>query len=263
MRKDPVLKTRDEIENMRRAARVLRSLLANVRVLMKPGVRLRQIESFCVRYLDMHDAEASSIGYNGFPSACCTSLNDVLAHGVPDDSRLADGDVLSLDVTCRLHGWMADTAWTYCIGECSDEDRQLVQAAWDALRAGVGAVHAGGRIGSIGNAILRSLSHTSYVALPEFSGHGIGRDLHEEPGIPVTGRDMRGAPIVPGMVLNLEPVVAAKGAKVMLGSDGVCYRNATGERGAQFELSIAVRSNRVEILQFPEYEGDMPSRPPF
>lgn len=249
------LKTSVEIERLRVAAEALERVIAELGLVVRPGVTTHDLEQVGVLSLARNGLDSALIGYDGFPAAICTSVNNVAAHGVPGSRVLESGDIVTVDVAAGRDGWMADAAWTFAVGRLAPAARRIVRAAWRATMAGVVAARAGGRIGDIGSAVEREAGRLGCSVVREFTGHGIGRSLHEPPTLPNVASDGSGEPIVPGMVLNIEPVLTLGDGSVHLLDDGYSYATTDGTLAAQFEVTVSVRSDRTDILTLGRHRG--------
>jgi methionyl aminopeptidase len=243
-------KTPGEIDAMRAAGAVVAYALAAVRTQAQAGVRLSSLDR-TVRDV-LADAGASSpfLGYRPsfaptpFPGVICTSLNDAVLHGIPDDRRLEDGDLLSVDCGALLDGWAADAATSFCVGTGSDADHRLIEATESALAAGIAAAQVGARIGDISAAIAGVGRAAGCGINTQFGGHGIGREMHEAPSVPNEGRPGRGLRLQPGLVIAIEPWFLAGG------DDGFQV-----DAGAHAEHSVAVTAEGPRILTVPSAHG--------
>ncbi len=244
------LKTSVEVAQIRRACRIAEECLRRLDGDMKPGITTRKLDELAGKYLDSVRADSALRGYRGFPGNICASVNNVAAHGVPSDYVLEEGDVVSLDITVRAGGWHGDAAWTYIVGKGSVERRRLLRAAWSACLAGVKAAVAGGRIGDIGCAIQAASRKLGCSVAEDYVGHGIGREMHEDPMILNFGEQDTGMRIVPGMVFTVEPIVSLGAAEFRLSADGWTLATEDGSVSAQFEHTVAVFKDRTEVLTF-------------
>lgn len=242
------LKTRPEVERMRMTALAIERVLADLATVIAPGVLVSDLERVAELALRRNALRPVLDGYDGFPSVICASVNNVAAHGVPGAVALEEGDLITIDVSAERDGWMADAAWTYAVGRIDSQRRRLLRAAWRAMLAGVDAARAGGRLGDIGAAVVREAARAGCSVVREFTGHGIGRELHEPPVVSHCAIAGEGEPIVPGMVLNIEPVLTTGNGRVTLLDDGYSYVTADGSLAAQFEVTVAVRSEETDIL---------------
>lgn len=247
------LKTSLDVARIRKACRVAQGTLRHLAQHVAPGASTRELEQIAERYILANGAVPALKGYRGFPGVICASTNNITAHGIPDSTALDDGDVVTVDVTVGLDGWYGDAAWTYLVGDATDNRRALVRAAWRACLAGIVSVKAGGHLGDVGEAIKRVASRGGCSVVQEYVGHGIGRELHEEPRVPNFGMRGTGERIVAGMVFTVEPVVTAGGEAVHVLDDGWAVATDDGSLSAQFEHTVAVYRDGIEILTFGGY----------
>ena len=255
-----IRRTAVEILRLRRAAELVGSILRSVSPFVRVGETPTAIDLFCRDELHRVSARTAA-DLNLHPCATSISVNNVAVHGIPGEQPLMDGDVFTLDVACELDGWMGDGAWTYGVGNVSSDRRRLISAAWKATRAGILAVGAGGNTGDIGRAVEAEARRSGCVVLPGFVGHGIGSRLHEPPAIPNIGRATGGVPIEVGMVFTIEPILALKMTEPTLMDDGWSYACLDGTLTAQFEHTVAVLPDRIDVLTFPG--GFLPELPPW
>lgn len=240
------LKTSADVAGIRRACRAAASILHALKAAIAPGVTTRRLDDASAALMRSWGALPAVPA--GFPGNICVSVNEVAAHGVPDDRRLRNGDLVTIDVSLVLEGWCGDAAATYPVGEPDGDCLRVWAAARSALAAGVAAVRAGGHLGDIGAAILSEAGRHDCVVISELVGHGIGRRLHEEPQVFHTGRAGEGPPIVPGMVLTVEPALALGAGRIVKREDGWSLVTMDGAPAAQFEHTVAVFRERTEVL---------------
>jgi methionyl aminopeptidase len=258
------LKTRLEVERLRAAAEALERVLADLSTVIKPGVTTVDLEHVSRIALTRHGLEGVLEGYDGFPSVICASVNNVAAHGLPGPGVLEEGDLVTVDLSAQRDGWYADAAWTYGVGRLGTSQRRLLRAAWKATLAGAAAARAGGRLGDIGAAATREAGRAGCAVVREFTGHGLGEKLHEPPVVPHVSEEGSGEPIVPGMVLNIEPVLTLGEGRVTRLDDGFSYVTADGTLAAQFEVTVAVRSDRTDVLTLGRHRATLSgSGPPY
>ena len=256
------LKTTIEAGRLRLVARFLRRLLERLATRIAPGVTPLDLERYCSDYLRRRSVVAEWPGYNGFGHVICVSVNSVAAHGVPTDVPFERGDIVTVDVGADIDGWKGDLAWSFLVGDAPPEMEQLRIAAWQASVAGAVACRPGNRIGDVGVAIGRVAKRFGCSVLREFTGHGIGHAIHEEPAVPHLGKTQSGPPILPGMVLNIEPVLVLGHAEVTLLPDGWSYVTTNGSPTAQFEHTVAVFRAGCEVLSLHASELEQ-RQPPF
>jgi methionyl aminopeptidase len=244
------LKTGVEMQRIRRTARILEAIFRDLKSKIAPGISTQAINAYCERAILEKNALPVLRGYQGFPAAICASPNSVAVHGIPTDTPLVTGDIVTIDITISIDGWHADSAWTYIVGAASAEKNNLVKAAWKATISGILAAKAGGRIGDIGAAVERTAKRYGCSVLEEFAGHGIGRMIHEDPIIANTGTRGVGQPIVPGMVFTVEPILCIGKPCVRTLEDGWTVVTQDGSPTAQFEHTIAIFRDRTEIMTY-------------
>lgn len=249
------LKTDRSLRSMREAGRVVARALAAVREQAAPGVTPRELDRTARAVLAEAGAGSPFLDYRPswapvpFPAVVCVSVNDAIVHGIPDGRPLADGDLVSVDCGAILDGWVGDAAVSFTVGRARPEDTRLVDTAWEALEAGIAAARVGNRIGDIAHAIGRVCRSAGYGIPDGFGGHGVGRTMHEDPGVPNEGRPGRGAPLRHGMVLAIEPMLIAGGTdEHATAGDGWTIRTLDGSRAAHTEHTIAVTDEGPRIL---------------
>jgi len=248
-----MLKSRDEIEVMRAANRIVAAILERLAELVRPGVTTGELDRVAEELIREHGAQPAFKGYrvgdNTFPRCVCISINDEIVHGIPSETReLREGDIVGLDFGVRYQGFYGDSAVTVPVGKASAEDERLIATTRDALAAGIAQARVGNRMGNISAAIQRRAESAGFSVVRDFVGHGIGRRLHEEPQVPNYGNPDRGIRLRAGMVLAIEPMVNAGRAEVRIKADGWTAVTEDGTRSAHFEHSVAVTESGPEIL---------------
>lgn len=243
-----MLKTSLDVARIRKACRIVEDLLVSLNTLIVPGVTTSWIDSYCGDFISSRKGIPALKGYRGFPANVCISVNNVAAHGIGCDYRLQDGDIVTVDTTIEAEGWFGDGAWTYIAGSRSSSAKRLLKAAWKAMLAGVGEATAGKRLGDIGYAINRTAARYGCSVIEELAGHGIGKNIHEEPVILNTGSRGTGLPVVPGMVFTIEPILSLGSKDISLHSDGWSIITGDSSITAQFECTVAVFSEHTDIL---------------
>lgn len=243
---------------MREAGRVVARALAAARGAAAPGVRLRELDEAAREVLAAAKATSPFLGYQPsfartpFPAVICASVNDAVVHGIPGDYRLRDGDLLSIDCGAQLDGWTGDAAVSLIVGTPRPGDAELIAVAERALDAGVGAARVGNRVGDIGHAVGAVASAAGYGMPRDFGGHGIGRQMHEDPAVPNRGRPGRGLALRAGMAVAIEPMLLAGGAdELRVDPDGWTLRTADRSRAAHVEHTVAVTPAGPQILTLP------------
>lgn len=243
-----------EIEGMRAAGRLASEILDRVAERIRPGVSTAEIDRLVDELTSQRGARSAPYGYQGggttpFPAHCCTSINDVVCHGIPDPDRLLeDGDIVNVDVTPILDGFHGDTSRTFLVGEVSPIARRLVADTYKAMWLGIGAVRPGARVGDIGHAIQTFAEAQGYSVVREFTGHGIGVEFHTPPAILHYGAPGSGDPLLPGMTFTVEPMINLGHWKTEIQDDGWTAVTVDGTLSAQFEHTVLVTDEGVEVL---------------
>jgi methionyl aminopeptidase len=243
-----ILKGPEQIERMAVAGQVQARCLRMLRAKCRPGVTTGELDEAAARFIASQDAEPSFLGYRGFPGSICASPNSMVVHGIPGDYELRRGDVLSLDVGVTKDGWVADAAITVAVGEVSPVARTLLETTRAALFAGAEQVRPQNRLGDISHAIQSRVERDGFSIIRSLVGHGVGRDMHEDPQVPNYGEPGKGRELEPGMVLAIEPMVNAGGPQVRVGDDNWAVYSADGSLAAHFEFTVAVTEDGPRIL---------------
>lgn len=242
------LKSPEQIEGIRRAGRLTREILDLVGERIGPGVTTDEVDRWIAEATAARGAIAASLGYRGFPKSSCTSVNEVVCHGIPGSRVLVAGDIVNVDVTTILDGYFGDASNMYLIGEVSASARRLVEVTRECLDLGVVQVRPGAHAGDLGAAIQRHAEAAGFSVVRTFGGHGIGLDFHEEPFIAHFGRPGTGPSLVPGMVFTIEPMINAGRAPVVILDDGWTAVTKDGSLSAQWEHTVVVTADGVDVL---------------
>ncbi len=248
-----------ELPRARAAGALVADILQTVRSRCRVGTNLLEVDGWARAMIEEAGAQscyvdyAPSFGRGPFGHHICTSVNDAVLHGLPHDRRLADGDVLTLDLAVSLDGVVADSAISLVVGEASPESAALIATTERALSAGIAAARPGARVGDLSHAIGTVLHEAGYEVNTEFGGHGVGSTMHQDPHVPNTGRPGRGYRLRPGLLLALEPWVMADTAELVTDADGWTLRSATGCRTAHSEHTIAITEDGAEVLTLPSH----------
>jgi methionyl aminopeptidase len=243
-----IRKTPEQIERMAAAGSIQARCLRMLRSKCHPGVTTAELDEAADRFIAAQDAEPSFKGYRGFPGSICASPNSMVVHGIPGSYALKRGDVLSLDVGVTKNGWVADAAITVPIGPINPEARKLLDTTRDALLAGAEQVRPGNHLGDVSAAVQQHVESEGFSIIRSLVGHGIGRDMHEDPQIPNYGEAGRGPRLEAGMVLAIEPMVNAGGPNVRVGEDNWAVYSADGSLAAHFEFTVAATDDGPRIL---------------
>ncbi|MGH2732477.1 MAG: type I methionyl aminopeptidase [Actinomycetota bacterium] len=243
-----VKKTPRQVQEMLAAGQVLAEVVEALHQAVVPGVRIKELDELAEALIRERGGRPSFLGYRGFPGSICASPNDVVVHGIPDGRRLVDGDIFSADVGLVLDGWHADTAATFAVGEIDPQARRLLEVTEAALEAGVRQCRPGNRLSDISHAVQTVVEEAGFSVVREFVGHGIGRQLHEDPAIPNFGPAGRGPALEPGMVFAIEPMVNLGDWGTRTLADGWTVVTADGSLSAHFEHTVAVTPVGPQVL---------------
>lgn len=252
------LKTDDEIELLRQSNLLVGKTLAELAKLIKPGVTTKQLDKVAEEFIRDHGAVPTFKGfpnpYGGpFPGSICTSVNEQVVHGIPNDIPLKEGDIISVDCGTYMNGYCGDSAYTFCVGEVASEIVALLKTAKEALYKGIeNAVH-GKRLGDIGYAIQQHCEAQSYEVVREFVGHGIGKEMHEDPPVPNYGKRGTGTLLKKGMCIAIEPMITLGSRKIVMENDRWTVRTMDRKCAAHFEHTVAVGLGKADILSSFDY----------
>ena len=245
---DISLKEEKDIIGIQKAGRLAVDILNHVEEHIKPGITTNYIDSLVQEFTKKNNAISAPLNYNGFPKSVCTSINNVICHGIPDDTVLEDGDIVNVDVTPILGGYYADTNKTFFVGSPDKNAKKIVAVARECLQRAILMVKPKNRIGDIGYAIQRYAEGQGCSVVREYVGHGVGFEFHESPQIPHFGKKGQGIPFVPGMVFTIEPMVNLGKHNLHVLSDNWTVVTDDGSLSAQFEQTMVVTNNGFEIL---------------
>ena len=244
-----VLKTSNELELMKPACRISAEALQIAGEAVKPGISTWEIDKIAYDYIKKQGAEPNFLHLYGFPATACISINDEVIHGIPSKKRiLREGDIVSIDLGARYQGYNGDNAATFAVGKISKEAKLLCDTTREALYKGIEQAIVGGRIGDIGNAIQTYCEDKGFGVVREYTGHGVGKKLHESPDVPNYGTKGKGIRLLPGMTIAIEPMINGGTHKVREMSDGWTVKTADGKLAAHFEHTIAVTDNGPVIM---------------
>ena len=244
-----VLKTTRELSLMKEACVIAAGALKAAGEAVEPGISTEEIDRIAHNFITKNGAIPTFKGYNGYPAATCISINDEVIHGIPSKKRIIKaGDIVSIDVGATFNGYVGDNAATFAAGDISPEAQRLCDATRESLYEGIKAAVAGGRLGDIGSTIQRYCEERGFSVVREFTGHGVGKQLHEDPSVPNFGTPGRGVRLLPGMTLAIEPMINAGGAGIRQLPDGWTIKTRDGSLSAHFEHTIAITSNGPVIM---------------
>ena len=250
------LKTDEEIELMRESNRLVGMTHGELSKHIRPGITTLQLDKIADEFIRDHGAVPSFFGYGGFPNSICTSVNEHVVHGIPNNIPLQNGDIVSVDCGTIKNGFNGDSAYTFCVGEVADEVKELLRVTRKSLYLGIEQAIEGNRIGDIGYAIQTYCEKLGYSVVRELVGHGIGRDMHEAPEVPNYGRRGTGPLIQNGMCIAIEPMINMGSKNVVFEKDGWTVRTKDRKPSAHFEHTIAVRNGKADILSTFEFIKD-------
>jgi methionyl aminopeptidase len=247
------LKNPQEVDAMGRGGAIIAGLFEEVESAIRPGVSTAAIDRFCDEYIHSHEGATPAFkGLYGFPGSVCVSVNEEIVHGIPLPERvLAEGDIVSIDVGVRLDGWCSDSAWTFPVGDPADETAELLRVTELSLERAIAAAVAGNHVGDIGAAVVDTVQGTGFGIIRDLVGHGVGRDVHEDPQVPNVGRRGYGPLLRQGMVLAIEPMLSAGAATIRTLEDRWTVVTTDGSRSAHFEHTVAITSDGPRVLTAP------------
>jgi methionyl aminopeptidase len=246
-------KTEEEIELIRESSLLVGKTLAEVAKIIKPGITTLDLDAIAEEFIRDNGAEPTFKGYDGFPNSLCTSVNDVVVHGIPDNRPLENGDVVSVDCGVFKNGFNGDSAYTFQIGEVDRAVKQLLEVTKESLNKAIEACLVGNRIGDIGNAVQTHAESYGYGVVRELVGHGLGRELHEKPEVPNYGKAGRGLKLRNGLVIAIEPMINLGDRRITQLNDGWSIVTLDGKPSAHFEHDIAIINGKPEVLSTFKY----------
>lgn len=243
-----IIKSEEQIAGIRRACQLSREILDRLEDLITPGITTDTINTWVHEYTIAHGAIPAPLHYNGYPKSVCTSINEVICHGIPEERVLVDGDILNIDVTCILDGYYGDTSRMYLIGDPSAQARELVRVARECMYLGIEQVRPFNRVGDIGYTIEQHARKYGFSVVQDFGGHGVGVEFHEEPFVQHYGEKDSGMILIPNMVFTIEPMINAGSYECRVLDDNWTAVTADGSLSAQWEHTVRVTEDGVEIL---------------
>ncbi len=250
-----IRKSQAELEKMARAGRVVQGCLDLMAQEIKPGITTKELDRLAERFIRAKGGVPTFKGFRGFPGSICTSPNDMVVHGIPDGTRLREGDILGVDVGVTLEGYIADAARTLPVGEISEVARELLQVTEESLYEGIAQCQVGNRVGDISHAVQTHAEAHGFSVVRSMVGHGVGRDMHEDPQMPNFGPPEQGPELRDGMVLAIEPMVNVGGFEVEIGDDSWAIYSKDGSLSAHFEHTVAITRTGPRILTAAEVAG--------
>jgi len=248
-----VYKSEEEIEILRRNNLLVSKTLAEVAKLIKPGVTTLELDKRAEEYIRDNGAVPGFLGYGGYPNTLCTSVNDQVVHGIPSNYVLKEGDIVSVDCGTYMDGFYGDTAYTFPVGEVSDEIMKLLKTTKESLFKGIENAVEGKRVGDIGNAVQMHAEAQGFSVVREMVGHGLGRNMHEAPEVPNYGKKGRGVILKEGLVICIEPMINMGSKYIKQDNDGWTIRTIDGKPSAHYELAIVVNKGKADVLSTFDY----------
>lgn len=242
------IKTPEEIELMRKSGKLLAKVHKEIAKIIKPGITTYEIDQFVEEYLRERGAIPAQKGYRGYKYATCASINDEICHGFPRKEPLKDGDIVTIDMVVNIDGYLADSAWSYAVGNISEKAKKLLEVTKKALYIGIEKAIIGNRIGDISHAIQTYVEGEGFSVVRDFVGHGIGKNMHEEPQVPHFGIPGRGPRLMEGMVLTIEPMINIGRYECTIDDNGWTARTIDGSLSAQYEHTIAITKEGPIII---------------
>lgn len=233
---------------MARAGDILTACHRELRNIIRPGITTMQIDKFVDDFIQSHGAKAEQKGFEGYPYATCASVNDEICHGFPTHNPLNDGDIVTIDIVVNLNGWQADSAWSYAVGNISKQAEELLKVTKECLYIGIGKAVIGNRLGDISHAVQTHAESHGFSVVREYTGHGIGQSMHEDPEVLHYGRPHRGLRLTEGMVFTIEPMINAGTYNLTTDKNGWTVRTADGSLSAQYEHTIAITKDGPRVL---------------
>lgn len=246
-------KTGEEIEVMRKCNLLVSKTLAEIAKIIEPGVTTLELDRVAETFIRDHGGEPGFKGYNGFPNSLCTSVNSQVVHGIPSDYILKEGDIVSVDCGVKMQGYYGDTAYTYAVGDVSGEIAELMKVTYEALFKGIDQAVAGNRVGDIGYAVQQHAERSGFSVVREMIGHGIGKELHEDPEVPNYGRKGSGRILKPGIALCIEPMINLGSRSIIQEADGWTIRTRDNKPSAHYELAVITGKNEADIMSTFKY----------
>lgn len=243
------IKSDEGIDLIRKSGSITYQVLMNLKDIIKPGITSKEIDKYVYDYITSHDAIPSFLGYEGYPASACVSINEVVVHGIPNNTKLKEGDIVSVDVGSIYRGYHSDSAYTYLVGKCSEEDKRLVKYTQKALYEGIKQVKAGVSLNEVCKAIGKVAKENKFGVFTCLTGHGVGRELHEDPFIPnYSNHESKDIILEEGMTLAIEPMFSLGSKEVWLLEDDWTIITQDNSKAAHFEHTILVTKDGYEIL---------------
>jgi methionyl aminopeptidase len=241
-------KTNEEIDLIRESCLLVSRTLAEIALYIQPGISTLELDRIAETFIRNNNGKPGFLGYQGYPNTLCTSVNNTVVHGIPSEYTIKDGDIVSIDCGVLLNGWYGDSCYTFMVGNVPEREKTLCRATYRSLEDAITAAIEGNRLGDIGHAVQRHAEPHDFTIVKDLVGHGLGRNLHEEPAVANYGKPGRGVKLRRGMVIAIEPMLNSGKPGVVTEDDGWTVKTVDGESSAHFEHTIAVRDEKAEKL---------------
>ncbi|MGI9531867.1 type I methionyl aminopeptidase [Lutimonas sp.] len=251
-----VVKSREEIELIRQSALIVSKTLGEIAKVIKPGISTLELDKIAEECIRDHGAEPGFLGLYDFPNTLCMSPNEQVVHGIPNSDPLQEGDIISVDCGALKNGFYGDHAFTFAVGEIAPETKKLLDVTKESLYVGIRQFRVGQRVGDVGHAIQKFTENHGYGVVRELVGHGLGREMHEDPEMPNYGRRGRGKKFVEGMVVAIEPMINLGTQRIKQFSDGWTIKTADEKPSAHFEHNVAIVNGKPELLSTFKYVNE-------
>jgi len=245
-----ILKTKEEIEIIKESSQISSEIMKRLKAFVKPGILTKELDEVARNLISEYKVESAFLNYDSFPAVLCTSVNEVIVHGVPSDYKLKEGDIISLDFGVKYKGYYSDMAFTLPVGKVSEEANKLIRATKKSLELAIKVAKPGNRLGDIGFTIQNFLEKEGFHPIKELCGHGIGKDLHEDPQILNFGKRGEGLEIKEGMVFCIEPMASIGDWRIKKAKDNYGWQTRDGSLSAHFEHTVAVFKNKAQNLTY-------------
>ena len=242
------IKSEREIKLMRHAGMLVSKMHKFIKPYIKEGITTKELDKLCEDFIRKNDATPTEFGYEGYPASICASVNDTVVHGIPDNYKLKNGDIITIDVVIGYKGYQGDAAWTYAVGKIDENKKYLMEHTEQALYEGIKMVKPGNRIGDISHAVETYAKAHNLGVVRELCGHGIGQEMHEDPDVPNYGTPNTGAKLKPGMVICIEPMLTFGERYIYIMDDDWTIKTEDGSDAAHYEHTVLVTETGYEIL---------------
>ena len=243
-----IIKSSNEIQGIKDASKILTETFEYIKDIIKEGMRTKELDSKIDHFIKKKKASPAFKGYRGFPASSCISINEVVIHGIPGEQRIKEGDLVGIDIGVQYQGFFSDAAYTFGIGNLTEEDNKLIETTKKALYNAIGQIKNNNRVGDISHVVQETAENAGFNVVRDFVGHGVGKKLHEDPPVPNFGKSGIGPRLKNGMTIAVEPMINAGSYEVTLSDDGWTVKTRDGKTSAHFEHTILVADEQAEVL---------------